>query len=89
MAVRAQKVLYGHETASRNLGLRAIDASDIPIHDPHENFDSSVERFIHSAPVTQPMTIKMIVYRVGDDNRLSGRWSRPPTRGSRWPASSS
>ena len=46
----------------------AIAAGDLLVHHPYESFDDSVERFI-SAAASDPRTvsIKMTVYRVGDD----------------------
>jgi polyphosphate kinase len=46
----------------------AIRAGDILVHHPYESFDSSVERFISTA-ADDPMvrSIKMTVYRVGDE----------------------
>jgi polyphosphate kinase len=46
----------------------AIRAEDVLVHHPYESFDASVERFIRDAaddPSTT--TIKMTVYRLGDD----------------------
>jgi polyphosphate kinase len=46
----------------------AIRAGDVLVHHPYESFDASVERFIRDAandPSTT--TIKMTVYRLGDD----------------------
>ena len=46
----------------------AIRAGDVLVHHPYESFDASVERFIREAaddPGTT--TIKMTVYRLGDD----------------------
>jgi len=45
-----------------------IQAGDILLHHPYDSFDSSVERFIHSA-ADDPHTvsIKMTAYRIGDD----------------------
>jgi polyphosphate kinase len=46
----------------------AIRAGDVLVHHPYESFDASVERFIRDAaddPATT--TIKMTVYRLGDD----------------------
>ena len=46
----------------------AIRAGDILVHHPYESFDSSVERFIHTAADDSLVrSIKMTVYRVGDD----------------------
>ena len=46
----------------------AIRAGDVLLHHPYESFYASVERFIHEA-ADDPLTvsIKMTVYRVGDD----------------------
>ena len=46
----------------------AIAAGDLLVHHPYESFQDSVERFI-SAAADDPLTvsIKMTVYRVGDD----------------------
>jgi polyphosphate kinase len=46
----------------------AIQAGDVLVHHPYESFDASVERFIAEA-ADDPSTasIKMTVYRVGDD----------------------
>ncbi len=46
----------------------AIRAGDILLHHPYDSFDASVERFIREA-AEDPLTvsIKMTVYRVGDD----------------------
>ena len=46
----------------------AIRAGDILLHQPYDSFDASVERFIREA-ADDPLTvsIKMTVYRVGDD----------------------
>ncbi len=46
----------------------AIQAGDILVHHPYDSFDMSVQRFIDDA-ATDPQTvsIKMTVYRVGDD----------------------
>ena len=46
----------------------AIRAGDILLHHPYDSFDASVERFIREA-ADDPLTvsIKMTVYRVGDD----------------------
>jgi polyphosphate kinase len=45
-----------------------IAAGDVLVHHPYESFDASVERFIRAA-ASDPATIsiKMTVYRVGDD----------------------
>ncbi|MFO1407171.1 MAG: polyphosphate kinase 1 [Steroidobacteraceae bacterium] len=46
----------------------AIRAGDVLVHHPYESFDATVERFIRDAaddPATT--TIKMTVYRLGDD----------------------
>ncbi len=46
----------------------AIRNGDILVHHPYESFDSSVERFIHTAADDSLVrSIKMTVYRVGDD----------------------
>jgi polyphosphate kinase len=46
----------------------AIRAGDILLHHPYDSFDAGVERFIREA-ASDPLTvsIKMTVYRVGDD----------------------
>jgi polyphosphate kinase len=46
----------------------AIRAGDVLLHHPYDSFDAGVERFIREA-ADDPMTlsIKMTVYRVGDD----------------------
>ena len=45
-----------------------IRAGDVLVHHPYESFDSSVERFIHTAADDYLVrSIKMTVYRVGDD----------------------
>jgi polyphosphate kinase len=46
----------------------AIRAGDILVHQPYDSFDAGVERFIREA-ADDPLTvsIKMTVYRVGDD----------------------
>jgi polyphosphate kinase len=46
----------------------AIRAGDILLHHPYDSFDASVERFIRdAADDPQTVSIKMTVYRVGDD----------------------
>jgi len=46
----------------------AIQAGDILVHHPYDSFEASVERFIHAASTDpQTISIKMTVYRVGDD----------------------
>ena len=46
----------------------AIRAGDVLVHHPYESFDASVERFIRdAADDTCTTTIKMTVYRLGDD----------------------
>jgi polyphosphate kinase len=46
----------------------AIRAGDVLVHHPYESFDASVERFIREAAEdTSTTTIKMTVYRLGDD----------------------
>ena len=46
----------------------AIRSADILLHHPYESFYASVERFIReAADDTQTLSIKMTVYRVGDD----------------------
>ena len=46
----------------------AIRAGDVLVHHPYESFDASVERFIRdAADDTSTTTIKMTVYRLGDD----------------------
>ena len=45
-----------------------IERGDVLIHHPYESFDESVERFISdAADDPQTLSIKMTVYRVGDD----------------------
>ena len=46
----------------------AIRATDVLLHHPYDSFDASIERFISDA-ADDPLTvsIKMTVYRVGDD----------------------
>jgi polyphosphate kinase len=46
----------------------AIQAGDVLVHHPYESFDASVERFIReAADDPNTTTIKMTVYRLGDD----------------------
>ena len=46
----------------------AIRAGDVLVHHPYESFDASVERFIRdAADDSATTTIKMTVYRLGDD----------------------
>jgi polyphosphate kinase len=46
----------------------AIRRGDVLIHQPYDSFDAGVERFIReAADDTQTVSIKMTVYRVGDD----------------------
>jgi polyphosphate kinase len=46
----------------------AIAAGDLLVHHPYESFDDSVERFISAAADdSRTVSIKMTVYRVGDD----------------------
>ncbi len=46
----------------------AIRAGDVLVHHPYESFDASVERFIReAADDAATTTIKMTVYRLGDD----------------------
>ena len=46
----------------------AIRAGDVLVHHPYESFDASVERFIRdAADDPDTTTIKMTVYRLGDD----------------------
>jgi len=46
----------------------AIQAGDILVHHPYDSFEASVERFIDAASKDpQTISIKMTVYRVGDD----------------------
>lgn len=46
----------------------AIRAGDMLVHHPYESFDASVERFIRdAADDANSTTIKMTVYRLGDD----------------------
>ena len=46
----------------------AIAAGDILVHHPFDSFEASVERFIEDAAADpQTISIKMTVYRVGDD----------------------
>ena len=57
------KVLGSEETI-----FDVIDRGDIIVHHPYESFDESVERFISdAADDPQTLSIKMTVYRVGDD----------------------
>ncbi len=57
----------GLETADGDI-FAAIRAADVLLHHPYDSFDASVERFIRDA-ADDPLTvsIKMTVYRVGDD----------------------
>jgi polyphosphate kinase len=46
----------------------AIRAGDVLVHHPYDSFDASVERFIRDAANDpQTVSIKMTVYRLGDD----------------------
>ena len=46
----------------------AVRAGDLLVHHPYESFDATVERFIRDAAIDpQVTTIKMTVYRLGDD----------------------
>jgi polyphosphate kinase len=57
----------GLETAAGDI-FAAIRAGDILLHHPYDSFDDSVERFIReAADDPQTVSIKMTVYRVGDD----------------------
>jgi polyphosphate kinase len=57
----------GLETADGDI-FAAIRTADVLLHHPYDSFDASVERFIREA-ADDPLTvsIKMTVYRVGDD----------------------
>src|SRR5262249_18455149 len=45
-----------------------LSADDVLLHHPYESFEASVERFINAAAHdTATVSIKMTVYRVGDD----------------------
>jgi polyphosphate kinase len=57
----------GLETSEHDI-FSAIRTGDILIHQPYDSFDAGVERFIREA-ADDPLTvsIKMTVYRVGDD----------------------
>lgn len=49
----------------------AIRAGDILLHHPYDSFDAGVERFIReAADDAQTVSIKITVYRVGDDTPL-------------------
>jgi polyphosphate kinase len=49
----------------------AIRAGDILIHNPYENFDATVARFIRSAcDDPKVLAVKMTVYRIGSDTAL-------------------
>jgi polyphosphate kinase len=57
----------GLETADGDI-FSAIRAGDILLHHPYDSFYASVERFIReAADDPQTVSIKMTVYRVGDD----------------------
>jgi polyphosphate kinase len=60
----------------------AIQAGDVLVHHPYESFDSSVEHFI-SAAADDPQTIsiKMTVYRIGDDTPFVKSLIRAAERG--------
>ena len=60
----------------------AMQAGDILVHHPYENFDASVEHFI-SAAADDPQTvlIKMTAYRIGDDTPFVESLIRAAERG--------
>ena len=60
----------------------AIRSGDVLVHHPYESFDASVEHFI-SAAADDPATIsiKMTVYRVGDDTPFVSSLVRAADRG--------
>jgi len=54
--------------------LAAIRAGDILLHQPCDSFYAGVERFIReAADDPQTVSIKMTVYRVGDDTPFVSR----------------
>ena len=57
----------GLESADGDI-FAAIRRGDVLIHQPYDSFDAGVERFIReAADDPQTVSIKMTVYRVGDD----------------------
>jgi polyphosphate kinase len=65
----------------------AIRAGDIMLHQPYDSFYAGVERFIReAADDPQTVSIKMTVYRVGDDTPFVQSLIRAAEAGSRWPA---
>ena len=67
----------------------AIRAGDVLLHHPYESFYASVERFVREA-ADDPLTvsIKMTVYRVGDDTPFVQSLIRAAEQENRSPASS-